>query len=307
MQYFPIFIDTENSQILVVGGGEVAARKVELVLKTPAKITVVAPSLSPTLARLYQQGKFDYHHGNYNKTLLADKQLVFVATDDNKLNRQVSEDARRCRVLANVVDSPALCHFITPSIVDRAPVTFAIASEGKSPVLIRYWRARLEALVPQNLGTIARFAGEKRQQIKQLLDSVGKRRRFWERFFSSKQSEQLSDAQILFEQMVSQQQTDAPLQGELSVVQVPKHPDLLTLAALRNMQKADIALYDDTVPRPFLEMIRRDADRELVGDNAASQIEHYQSQHLRVCYLSAKPVLSLVGGGVEGLVSEGCT
>ncbi|NQZ11153.1 MAG: hypothetical protein HRT35_28710 [Algicola sp.] len=290
MQFFPIYLDTTQTAVLVVGGGEAATRKVELMLKTAAKVTVVSPQLSPALTQLHQQNHINHIAGTYQKSQLKDKQLVFVAADDNELNKIIREDARHSAVLVNVVDSPTHCDFITPSIVDRSPLTFAICSEGQSPVLVRYWRARLEALVPQGLGLVARFAGEKRQQVRQLLDSITKRRNFWEHFFSSKRSEDLEQAKILFDQLIGQQDNDQPVKGELYVVTAPDHPDFLTLVALRNMQKADIALYDNTVSPLVLELIRRDSERELVDDqNIEAKIDTYIKQGLRVCYLSTKP------------------
>ena len=292
MQYFPIFVDGEQLNVLVVGGGEVATRKVELILKTPAKVTVVSPQLSSSLKSLNHQGKLNYINSDYDKALLAGKQLVFVATADHEINRQVSLDAHAAGDLANVVDSPELCHFITPSIVDRSPMVFAISSEGKSPVLVRYWREKLETLVPQNMGRIATFAGEKRKQIKQKLDSVTKRRNFWELFFSSSRSEQPQQLESFYQQLIAQSDNQQPVSGELYVVEAPQQPDLLSLAALRHMQKADIAVYDDQISSAVLELIRRDADRELASVDIDTQIESLLKQGLRVCYLSTTPATS---------------
>ena len=287
MQYFPIFVDGQKLNVLVVGGGEVATRKVELMLKTPAQVTVVSPKLSSTLIRLHQQGKINYVATCYDKALLTDKQLVFVATANRQLNRQISLDARAAGVLANVVDDPELCHFITPSIIDRAPMIFAISSGGKSPVQVRYWRARLETLIPQALGQIATFAGGKRHQIKQHLDNVTKRRNFWELFFSSSRSDDPEQLEPLFQELVTAVDTSAPIKGELYVVETPSNPEFLSLVALRHMQQADIAIYDKGVSGAVIELVRRDADRESVDGDAQQQLEQLLAQGLRVCYLSS--------------------
>jgi len=287
VQYFPIFVDGEQLNVLVVGGGEVATRKVELMLKTPATVTVVSPKLSASLSQLAQDNKISYIEGFYDKSLLNDKQLVFVATENSKLNQQINEDAKHAKVLANVVDSPALCHFITPSIVDRAPMTFAMSSEGKSPVLLRYWRAKLETLIPQNLGEIALFAGKKRQQVKDKLDSVAKRRSFWESFFSSNRSEKVNELAPLFSELFESTDNNEAITGELYVIEAPTDPDLLSLAALRNMQKSDVAIYDNDTKAPIIELIRRDAERELISDDAKTQILNLLNQGLKVCYLSS--------------------
>jgi len=292
VQYFPIFVDGKQLDVLVVGGGEVATRKVELMLKTPAKVTVISPNLSSSLQVLHQQGKLNYVSGNYDKKWLTGKQLVFVATADRGLNRQISIDARAAGVLANVVDSPDLCHFITPSIVDRSPMVFAISSEGKSPVLVRYWREKLETILPQSMGIIAKFAGDKRQQIKHQLDSVTKRRNFWELFFSSSRSEQPQQLEGFYQELIAQSDNERAVSGELYVVEAPSQPDLLSLAALRHMQKADIAVYDGKVGVSIIELIRRDADRESVSANPAVQLKTLLQQGLRVCYLSSAPAAS---------------
>lgn len=287
MQYFPIFVDGEQLKVLVVGGGEVATRKVELMLKTPANVTVVSPKLSTSLTQLQQDNKITYINGVYDKSLLNDKQLVFVATENSKLNQQINEDAKYAKVLANVVDSPALCHFITPSIVDRAPMTFAMSSEGKSPVLLRYWRAKLETLIPQNLGEIALFAGSKRQQVKDKLDNVSKRRTFWESFFSSSKSENTSSLPELFETLIGQT-TNMASPAELYIINTPDHPDKLTMGTLRHMQKSDIAIYDTDIGDDIIELVRRDAEREVRNHNNYDQFKHYLNEGLKVCYLSTQ-------------------
>ena len=290
MQYFPIFVDGQKLDVLVVGGGDVATRKVELMLKTPAKVTVVAPSLSKTITELKQQQKIQHIDGRYDKSLLVGKQLVFVATANRELNRQISIDARAAGVLANVVDDPELCHFITPSIVDRAPMIFAISSEGNSPVLVRYWREKLETILPQTMGKIATFAGNQRRQIKQQLDSITKRRNFWEKFFSSARSEQPDQLEPLYNELIAKVENNQLVTGELYVVEAPLQPDLLSLAALRHMQKADIAIYDDGINGAIIELVRRDADRESVTSEPLIQLDGLLKQGLRVCYLSSRPL-----------------
>jgi len=287
VQYFPIFVDGEQLSVLVVGGGEVATRKVELMLKTPANVSVVSPKLSKTISSLVNDNKIEHIDGYYNKQLLLGKQLVFVATENRELNKQITLDAREVGVLANVVDDPQLCHFITPSIVDRSPMIFAISSEGKSPVLVRYWRERLETLLPQSMGSIATFAGSKRDQIKQVLDSVTKRRNFWEVFFSSSRAEQPSKLESLYGELIEQVDANQAVRGELYIVQGTDHPDNLSLAGLRHMQKADIAIYDHDIPSALIELVRRDAEREVSQPDVQSQISALINDGLRVCYIAS--------------------
>lgn len=301
MQYFPIFVDGEQLSVLVVGGGEVATRKVELMLKTPANVTVVSPKLSNTIAQLANDNKLTHIDGYYDKSLLEDKQLVFVATENRELNKQITKDARAAGVLANVVDDPELCHFITPSIVDRAPMIFAISSEGKSPVLVRYWRERLETILPQAMGTIATFAGNKRSQIKTVLDSVTKRRNFWEIFFSSSRSEQPDQLDSLYDELINQVDGDMPVEGELYIVQGTDKPDNLSLAGLRHMQKADIAIYDHDISPSIIELVRRDAEREISQTDITTQVNQLMAQGLRVCYIASPKSYTAAKDGLASM------
>lgn len=286
MQYFPIFVDGQQLSVLVVGGGEVATRKVELMLKTPADITVISPAISSSIEKFSQQDLLTHIDGYYDKNLLKGKQLVFVATENRELNAQITKDAREMGVLANVVDDPSLCHFITPSIVDRSPMIFAISSEGQSPVLVRYWRERLETILPQAMGAIATFAGSKRQEIKKVLNSVTKRRNFWELFFSSSNAEQPEKLRQWYEQLITQVDGNQPVVGELYVVQAPQIPDGLSLAGLRHMQKADIAIYQKDVARSVVELVRRDAEREQATEDVTQQISQHLANGQRVCYIT---------------------
>lgn len=289
MRYFPIFVDCEQLNVLVVGGGEVATRKVELMLKTPANVTVVSPELTPSLTAMVEQKRIHHVEECYRESQLEGVGLVFVATDNHQLNVDISEDAKKHKIMANVVDTPALCKFITPSIVDRSPMTIALCSEGNSPVLLRYWREKLETLIPHTLGTIARFAGEKRRQVKDSLDSVNKRRRFWERFFSAEAVQKAQNLEQAFHTLLELTDNDIEAPGELTVIKTPAHPDQLTLAQLRKMQEADIGLYDDTVSPAIIDMLRRDAERHLLEGNVQTRIDDLLAQGQRICYLSDLP------------------
>lgn len=291
MQYFPIFVDTNELNVLVVGGGEVATRKIELLLKSHAVITVVSPNLSIEVQRFVDRGCVKYIQQHYHETHLHDQRVVFVATSDSALNASISQQAKRRNILANVVDSPALCHFITPSIIDRSPMVFAISSEGTAPVLVRYWRARLESLIPSVLGKIAEFSGQKRDLIKKKFINGGERRRFWERFFSSSESDNVDTLEPLFSQLYHANEQQFVEQGELYIVQVTDNEEMLSLAALRHMQQSDIALIDENVGDNTSELIRRDANIEALNqEDITIQVDALLRGNQRVCILSKKPL-----------------
>ncbi|MCG7532959.1 bifunctional precorrin-2 dehydrogenase/sirohydrochlorin ferrochelatase [Psychrobium sp. MM17-31] len=291
MQYFPIFVDTQQLNVLVVGGGEVATRKIELLLKSEACVSVVSPDLSSEIQEFVKSGRVTHIDGFFDESMLEGRQLVFVATANEALNAQISRCAKALNVMANVVDSQELCHFITPSIIDRSPMVYAISSEGKAPVLVRYWRERLESLIPLNLGKIADFSGSKRQIIKDAFTDGNKRRRFWERFFSAGDSDSVGKLEGLFNRLFREEQATQTVDGELYVVQVTNDAQMLSLGALRHMQQSDIALLDNDIDGQVVELVRRDANvANLDANEPLNQVGDLLADNQRVCILTTKPV-----------------
>ena len=191
MRYFPIFIDTQELDCLVVGAGEVAARKVELLEKTNASITVVAPWVCNTLMNSHDNGRINLFIREFEQHDLDDRKIVFVATDDGELNKKIHDLATSRGILVNVVDNTPLCKFITPSIIDRSPIVIAISSGGVAPVLLRYLRQKLESLIPHNIAKLGRFAEKFRDLVKSKFDSVTARRYFWEDVLEGNIAEQI--------------------------------------------------------------------------------------------------------------------
>lgn len=270
MRYFPIFLDTKNLQCLVVGAGEVAARKIELLLKTPAAITVVAPDVCRTVLGFAEQQKITLIQRPFEESDLNDKQLVFVATNDAELNQQVHALASAQKILVNVVDNTPLCGFITPSIVDRSPLVIAMSSGGVAPVLLRYLRQKLESWIPQNTRRLAEFSEKFRDKVKQRLGSVTQRRYFWEDVLDGPIAEQILQGndqtaeQMFLDKLATPDDQDH--EGEVYLVGAgPGDPELLTFRALRLMQKADVVVYDRLVSKEILELVRRDAEKIYVG------------------------------------------
>ena len=270
MQYFPIFLNTQDLTCLVVGAGEVAARKVELLLKTDAKVTVVAPWACDTLLRLAEQEKIHLVERPFETDDLADKQMVFVATDNGQLNQDIHDQARALKILVNVVDNTPLCQFITPSIVDRSPIIIAMSSGGVAPVLLRYMRQKLESLIPQKISLLGQFSEKFRELVKQKLKTVTERRYFWEDVLDGDIAENViqGDNQTAEQKFLSKLNSEdaSQTQGEVYLVGAgPGDPDLLTFRALRLMQKADVVVYDRLVSPEVLELVRRDAEKIYVG------------------------------------------
>ncbi|PWK54254.1 siroheme synthase CysG [Pleionea mediterranea] len=282
MDFFPIFTQLRGRQCLVVGAGEVAARKIELLNQAGALITVIAKRISSTVEQMAQSSNnIQLIEDTYSEHYLTKKWLVISATDDQALNQQIAEQAEQQQIFANVVDNAPLCSFITPAIIDRSPITIAISTGGKAPVLARLLRGRLESLIPAAYGRLAKLADKFRLRVKQTLTTGMQRKAFWEQAFEGDIAEKVFDnkhqqAEQQLTQLLNQHKyaalTNMPSQSQGSVYLIgagPGDPDLLTFKALRLMQKADVVVYDRLVSEPILNLVRRDAERIYVGKQKA--------------------------------------
>ncbi|WP_421229094.1 siroheme synthase CysG [Aeromonas enteropelogenes] len=274
MDYLPIFCRLDNKPVLLVGGGEVAERKARLLLDAGAHLTVVAPELDPELAELAANGSIEWLDAEFAPAQLTGKWLVVAATDRREVNALVYQSANQARIFANVVDDPKRSSFIMPSIIDRSPLMVAISSGGKAPVLARLLREKLEAMLPQHLGAVATFAGSLRDRVKARFATMGERRRFWERLLGA---DRLGQALARGDHASAHQLADtlfaeeSKAYGEVVLVGAgPGDPGLLTLHALRQMQQADVVVYDRLVSDEVMALVRRDARRIFVGKQAGN-------------------------------------
>jgi uroporphyrin-III C-methyltransferase/precorrin-2 dehydrogenase/sirohydrochlorin ferrochelatase len=304
VDFFPIFLDLENRDCLVVGGGKVAARKAALLLRAGACVQVVAPRLSAELARLVTDKHIEYSEREFTDADIDGKVLVIAATDRQDVNRRVSELAKRCNIPVNVVDQPELCSFIVPSVIDRSPVQVAVSTGGSSPVLARLLRARLESYVPAAYGRLARLVESFRERVKQRFSNVEQRRQFWENALQGEVAELLfagrdDKARELLEGALAGSDDNPLPVGEVYLVGAgPGDPDLLTFRALRLLQMADVVVYDRLVAPPILELARREAERIYVGkerDNHALSQESINQLLVRLAK-EGKRVVRLKGG-----------
>ena len=303
MNYFPLFLKLHDQACLVVGGGDVAARKIRLLAAAGGKITVVAPQLCDELAKAVERGEILYLSGSFSEAQLAGVRLVIAATNSEEVNRQVFEACEARGILVNAVDDPASCRFITPAIVDRSPLMIAISTSGGVPVLARQVRAQLEALIPHGYGDLAQMAADFRPEVKRHLPGNGERKQFWEKILAGPVPDMVfagqHDAarQALQDALLAD--ADAPLQGAVYLVGCgPGNPDLLTFRALRLMQQADVVLYDNLVSAPILDMVRRDAERVYVGKKSNNHaVPQEEINQLLVRYAKqGNKVLRLKGG-----------
>jgi uroporphyrin-III C-methyltransferase/precorrin-2 dehydrogenase/sirohydrochlorin ferrochelatase len=319
MDYLPIFLQLQARPVLVVGGGRVAARKIELLRRTGAHITVVAPELLDELRELAKQGELQHIEAPFAAAHVTGAVAVVAATGLHEVNASVSAAAREQHIPVNVVDDPAASTFIFPAIVDRSPILIAISSGGQAPVLARRIREQMEALLPTRLGALARFMGDRRKTVKAALRSAA-RRSFWERIvggivgarvFAGDEVEAGKDfdRELRTTNLTRSAATGGRGLGECYLIGAgPGDPDLLTLRALQLLQQADVILYDRLVPAAVLERARRDAERVFVGKQPGNHttqerinelLVHYARLGLRVARLKGGDPFIFGRGGEE--------
>lgn len=166
MALFPLFVELAGRPCVVLGGGAVAERKVEALLRAGAAVTVVSPALTPALAALAADGRVTHVARGYARGDLAGAALAFAATDDGAINAAVAREGRARGVWVNAADDPAHCDAILPALVRRGPVTIAVSTGGASPALARAVRERIEDAVPDAYGALAEIAGEARRELR---------------------------------------------------------------------------------------------------------------------------------------------
>jgi uroporphyrin-III C-methyltransferase / precorrin-2 dehydrogenase / sirohydrochlorin ferrochelatase len=273
MQYLPINIRLQGAAVTLVGGGSVATRKARLLLKAGAKLTVIAPLVCDELRGLLEQGKGQWQQRAYQQGDLAGATIVVAATNDSAVNKAVHDEAVANNTPVNVVDTPDLCTFIFPSIVDRSPLVIAVSSSGSSPVLARLWRRKVEAMIPAAYGRLADWAGSMRGRVKAAIPEETARRLFWENTVEGTIADLVlsgNEAQAQAQLEASLAQTQPNAMGEVYLIGAgPGDPDLMTFKALRLLQHADVVLYDRLVAPEILDMARRDAERIYVGKQRA--------------------------------------
>ncbi len=288
MRYFPLFLDLINKPVLVVGGGEVASRKVEALLKAGADITIVSPTLVVYLSKLAKEQQLRWVQRFYSSDIVTkDFVQVWATTDNPDLNHQVYKDAKELGILVNVVDDKPYCDFITPSMINRGRIQIAISSGGASPVLIRNIREKLETILPQNMGLMAEFANSKRNSIKEALPSVDLRRKFWEQFFSNPEVENARDNRELETIYKTTMANPLDEKGCCTWIYVGKDIEMLPIKAVRYMQQAELVLHSTRCESDALELVRRDAEREPFSSAAelSDRLLKAKQENLRVCVL----------------------
>jgi uroporphyrin-III C-methyltransferase/precorrin-2 dehydrogenase/sirohydrochlorin ferrochelatase len=280
--YFAAFLDLRDQPGIVVGGGAVAAGKVETLLRSGVRVTVIAPDLCVRLAELATLGAIRHEPRRFQPGDLLGAEIAIAATDDAAANEAVANSARALRIPVNVADDASRSTFIMPALVDRAPVQIAISTAGASPLLARKLRGIIEQAVPFAYGRLAALAARFREMTKAKIPERGARHRFWESVIDGPIAEEvLSGDEDKAAQMLGRA-LDAgppPAKGIVYLVGAgAASPESLTMRALRVLQMADLVLYDHRTPGAILDLARREAERVDPAYDAALELALRQSR-----------------------------
>lgn len=301
MDYLPITVQMKGRRCLIVGGGEVASRKLKHLLKAQSEIVLVSPEFSEEVKEIALQNTITLIQAEFSPELLDDFYLVIAATDKRLVNRQVSIAAQQLNIWVNVVDDLELSTFIMPAVIDRSPLLIAVSSSGVSPVLARKIREKIEWLLPKSLGNLLKRLKDLRPKIKSKFTDLVSKRQFSEWYIETA----LADENRLIEpedKVIEQFELSEcfnSAKGKVYLVGAgPGDVELLTVKALKIIQKADIVLHDALVSAEILACVRKDASLVHVGKRANRHfVSQQRTNELMVEYASkGLTVVRLKGG-----------
>ena len=272
MDYLPLFVRVTGARCVLVGGGEIAHRRLTTLLRAGARVTVVAPDVIADVRALCT-GDVALVERPFEPNDVAGAMLVVAATDDPSINRAVHAAAVRNGVLVNTVDDATLSTAIFPAIIDREPVIVAVSTGGRSPTLARRVRTWIEARLPTSFENAATVLGRWRTRVAERIRDVGSRRRFWDAVLDDPSAQPIYDGDMEgADALVARRlgQWNERSSGFVSLVGAgPGDPGLLTLKALQCLERADVVFYDNLVSKGVLDLARRDARRVYVGKRRA--------------------------------------
>jgi len=301
MKRFPLFVNLDKLPVLVVGGGDIAERKINLIIKANANVEVLARKFSPNVEQLISKKKLKKIKKSLDiSSLDKNYSLIIAATDNKQINKKLFNFATKNNILINVVDQPELCTCTFGSIVERGDLVIAISTGGSAPVFARNLREKFETLLPQSTKQLIDFSSTIREKVIRSFSQFNKRRIFWELFFdnfATKKNITKSNLTKLSNQLIKSLRNKNS--GEVFLVGAgPGDPELLTLRALHLIQKADVCIYDNLVSKDILELVRRDAHMIYAGKLRNNHtIEQKEINKLLVNYAKkGLRVLRLKGG-----------
>jgi precorrin-2 dehydrogenase/sirohydrochlorin ferrochelatase len=182
--YYPIFLDVEEHDVVIIGGGNVCARKAETMLRYGARVTVVSPDFTEEIKGWARNGLIAIKRKAYDASDVEGASIVIASTDDQRVNEQIAADCRARKIPVNVVDVTPLCEFIVPAIVENGSVQIAISTGGKSPALARTLKEDLQRLVGTEYAEVNDVLGSLRDSAKRVLPTDTDRKRFFDGIIS---------------------------------------------------------------------------------------------------------------------------
>lgn len=274
MARLPVFFNLEGRRVVIGGASEAACWKAELAGACGANVAVYLgkETACEALQRLAEtHSHISIIASGWTSEDLKDCALAIADCADDDDARKVFQEARRLGVACNIIDRPEFCDFQFGSIVNRSPVVVAISTDGTAPILAQTIRQRIETMLPLALRDWASLARRMRAQVAARLSPGPARRRFWETFseraLSCREGPDVHDEALLMQAMGRCAHAAGPSGGTLSTVGTcPCGADMLTLGALRNLQRADVVVYDGGVSADVLELCRREAERIVISN-----------------------------------------
>lgn len=297
MPLFPLFADLCGREVLVVGGGEVATRKIQALVRAGANVLVHARELAPALQVLAADGRLQRLDGDaIDPHWIERAWLVVAATDDHALNRDLAERANAAKRWINVVDDADLSSYQVPAVVDRDPITIAISSTGAAPMLARHLRERLEAELDPSIGALASMFARHRGRIRERLPAMRERRDWFEAILTGNipaflRAGNMDAAEHAFEAALAEGGTPRKAGSVALVGCGDGDPGLLALRALRLLNQADLVLVGDGVAQAIVDMARRDAAMQPLSP--ADELADVLSRHVE----AGRRVVCLRPGG----------
>ncbi len=285
MKNFPMFLKMADRRVLIIGGGEQAAQKARLILKTDAEICVLSDQLDIELQKYVDDGRIQHLNEVLTVELLQSASLIFSATGCAGAGAAHAELAKVANSLINVVDMPELCEAMTPSIVDRDPLVIAIGTEGNAPILGRQIKSKMETILEPGLGRLVTFAGSMRNEVAHRINSKD-RRSFWNWVFNEKPRQEFSKgserhAFDMIKNVIAMNGKDTGGEKDITFITADApDADLMRLRDVRALQEADIIFYQPSLHKDILELARRDAERQpfrLFGQDKVSLMRIFMS------------------------------
>jgi uroporphyrin-III C-methyltransferase/precorrin-2 dehydrogenase/sirohydrochlorin ferrochelatase len=300
MNWLPLLHRSNDVKFIIFGGGQVAQRKVQTLIKFTREIVVISPTLDSRLQALVDDSQIKHINALANKEHVLSGYRIVAATDNSSVNQQIAGWAKSLSCPVSIADAPDDSDFIFPAIIDRNPVMIAISSASESPALTRYLRNQLDAALSSRIPQLAQFVSSLRHSIRSNISDSKQRQQLWRTLMSSAMPNLVlagkeEEAHIVCNNVIAEKEHS----GEVFLVGAgPGDPDLLTLKAVRLIQQADIVFYDRLVSPAILEYCNSKAEMHYVGkaksDHSVPQndINQLLADHAK----QGKTVLRLKGG-----------